>query len=173
MKLFKLALLATFISTTAFAQALPKEDSPCAWGSHCVRYRKVLDGIFSPPAGLLNKIGATNISYPGVYYQRGEASNCNAAKEEAKEKLLFNHPEFACSASHNPSGISCEAANIGPRLVGGKCMRSKSGKVVAWIKCDTTRDPAPRAVTNSGAGLILIKIAKEGERKARASRIRD
>lgn len=172
MKTFTIAFLMTCFASVAFAQALPKEDSPCAWGSHCVRYRKILDGIFSPPAGLLNKIGATNISYPGVYYQRGEASNCRDAKEEAKEKLLFNHPEFECKASHNPSGISCEAANIGPRLVGGKCMRSKSGKVVAWLRCDTTRDPAPRAVTNSGAGLILIKITKEGEVKARASRIR-
>lgn len=165
-----IALILTGFITSAFAQALPKEDSPCAWGSHCVRYRKVLDGIFTPPASLLNNAGVTNVRYPGVYYQRGEASNCNEAKEEAKEKLLFNHPEFECRKASNPSGIACEAMNIGPRLVGGSCMKSKSGKVVAWLKCDTTRDPAPKLKGDPGVGIILIKIAKEGERKARASR---
>lgn len=170
MKVFTIVFLMSSFMSLAFAQALPKEDSPCAWGSNCIRYRKILDGIFSPPAGLLNTVGVTNISYPGVYYQRAEASNCKDAQEDAREKLVFNHPEFQCRNESNPVGIACEAANIGPRLVGGSCMRSSSGKVVAWIKCDTTRDPGPRAVSNSGAGIILIRMAQDGERKARASR---
>jgi hypothetical protein len=172
MKIFFLFLLLA-LSLSAFAQSLPQETSPCAWGSNCIRFRKILDGIFSPPGGLLNSVGATNVSFPGVYYQRGEANNCRAAQQEAREKLLFNHPEFSCRESSNSTGIACEASNIGPRLVSGSCMRSDSGKVVAWIKCDTTRDPGPRAVSNSGAGIILIKIAQEGERKARASKIRN
>lgn len=158
-----------FYSSLTLAQRLPAEDSPCAFGSNCMRIRNGID-VFSFPANLLNNIGVTDIAYPGVYYQRATGRNCAEAQENARDRLVFNHPEFECQRASNPVGIACEAANIGPRLVGGSCMRSRQGETVAWIVCDTSRDRVPRTRGNPGAGLILIRMAQENERKARASR---
>lgn len=173
MKNLALIVTSILLTTSVLAQSLPKEESPCNWGSTCVRYRNALDSLFSPPGRVLNTVGITDISYPGVYYQRAIGKNCADAQENAREKLVFNHPEFECNRAMNPTGIACEAQNIGPKLVKGSCMKSSKGEVVAWIKCDTTRSPPPRQKADPGVGIILIGIAQRGEVKARASKIKD
>jgi hypothetical protein len=141
MKAF-LLILSLIFSSWAISGELPKEESPCNWGSTCINFDG-LNTVFSRGAIVLNTMGLTNKLYPGIYYQRATGSNCGEAVREAKEKMLFNHPEFRCDGNYDNirDDINCGAINHGPELIGGTCTRSSKGETVAWIKCDNSYTP--------------------------------
>lgn len=140
MKIF--ILVSALVLTSAFAQSLPKEKSPCNWGSSCIDYAG-LDTIFARAASVLNTAGVTEQRYNGIYYQRATGENCHEAVKAAKEKMLFNHPEMRCDGNYDgvKDEIYCGALNTGPELLDETCMKSSSGETVAWIKCDNSYEP--------------------------------
>lgn len=157
----KLISFFTFIllSLSVMAQKLPKEKSPCNWGSSCIDY-KGLDVIFSRLASMLNTVGLTSQKYPGVYYQRATGRTCKQAFAEAKNKMRFNHHELVCDGNE----LYCGAANVGPKLLGNSCSQSSDGKIVAWLVCDNSGH-TPRRQGDPGTGFILLHMLRESEKR--------
>lgn len=138
----KILIMLSLLISNVFAQELPKEDSPCNWGSSCIDYSG-LDVVFARAASVLNTAGITEQRYNGTYYQRAVGDDCHEAVKAAKEKMLFNHPEMACDGNYDgvKDEIYCGATNHGPELLGESCMKSSDGKIVAWIRCDNNSKP--------------------------------
>jgi hypothetical protein len=152
-------------SSSVFAQRLPPESRPCALGSHCVQYSGILNNVFSRGGGVLNAVGVTRQRFPGsIYHQRAIGRNCAEATTNARNRLLFNYPELECSGAN---GIYCGASNRGPELVGGSCMRSRQGEVVAWLVCDNNNPRLPRPATPEQilGGYILMETLRNSQRR--------
>lgn len=151
-------------------------ERPCKNQTHCIHFEGVSAKIWGP---VVQSLQDGNIAFgdkiiPGaVYFQRGTGKTCLAALEDAKKKMLFNFPELECG--HSSGSIHSECKNRPCKgLYKNKCFTSK-GKFVAWFRADNSdkgsREKSPSG--NIGTVLIMKRMADDGERKARASRMRD
>ncbi len=165
----KILIMLSLLISHAFAQELPKEESPCNWGSSCIDYDG-LDTVFARAASVLNTVGVTEQRYNGTYYQRATGENCHEAVKAAKDKMIFNHPEMRCDGNYDgvKDEIYCGATNHGPELMSESCMKSSKGEIVAWIKCDNTYRPSkPKSAKARRDAFMFFLIMKKSDANSR------